>query len=220
MVDTTAGHATRKPATKQEATARGATFHNDTEVYHESELEHRVSIKIQGRNDVRELHSQFPVLLYIDDEGVIHKHTSDYYVVFSDGFRLAVAVKYDRKRSQMKALINNCRKAGFSILEDGRVTVGGVDDMKLLTETDATIDDFENGQCIIQSRKFPDPSRSAALYETARKLPGVFRFGELLRGAEHRGKQRTAVWHLIDLGHLLPVSPGRIDDLAWLRFRG
>lgn len=220
-LDPTAGHATRKPASQQKATARGATFFKGTEVFHESELEHRVSVKIQGRSDVKELHSQYPILLWIDAEGVIRKHTCDYFVVYESGFRLAVAVKYQKKKAKMDDLIKQIRLAGFTRHDSkGKLTVGAVDDMVHISEADTTIDDFENAQCILASRQRHDPTEYSMLLETVRKLPGRFRFGELLRDCANRAKRRTAIWRLLDIGHLVTVSTGRIDELAWLRFRG
>ncbi len=170
---------------------------------------------------MRELHSQYPVFVYIDEEGVIRKHVCDFYVVFDDGHRLAVPVKYSRKEEQMESLITRIRKAGFTRLDKGgKLTVGAVDDMRLMTEIDATIDDFENAQAILHSREHFDASQCEELYKMVRKLPGCFRFGELLRHSSNRAKRRTAIWQLIDRGHLLAASKGRVDELSWLRFRG
>jgi len=218
-VDTTCGLAVRKPAIKQKATARGGTFFNGVEVYHESELEHRVSLKIQGRNDVRELHSQYPVLLYIGADGEIHRHINDFFVVLDDGRRIAVPVKYNKKKITMKDLILRIRKAGFTAIDkDDKLTVGAVDDMIHISETGATLEDFENAQELLHYRGLHDEIEFQVLLDVVRKLPGAFRMGELFRNCADRGKRRTAIWRLIDHGYLVPVSPGRIDDLAWLRF--
>ncbi len=219
-IDTTPGHATRKPAISSKGTARGSTFYRGTQVYHESEQEHRISVTIQGRNDVSELHSQYPVMLWVDAVGEIRKHTCDFYVVFSDGFRLAVPVKYEKKKPEIKTLISNLRKAGFTALkQDGSLAVGVVDDMKQMSETGTTIDDFENAHDILESRYHHDDAECAALYEIVCKFPGGFRFGDLLRNCVNRAKRRTAIWRLIDRGNLRAASRGRIDELAWLRFR-
>ncbi|WP_245515515.1 hypothetical protein [Rhizobium deserti] len=180
-----------------------------------------MSVKIQGRSDVRELHSQYPILLWIDADGEIRKHTCDYFVVFDDGLRLAVAVKYQKNKEQLEELIKQIRLAGFTRHDKkGHLTVGAVDDMVHLSEAEATIDDFENAQCIVASRHHNDPAEFSALLEIVRRLPGRFRFGELLRNCTNRANRRTAIWRLIDVGHLVTASTGRIDELAWLRFRG
>jgi hypothetical protein len=179
-----------------------------------------VSVKIQGRNDVKELHSQYPILLWIDAEGKIRKHTCDYFVVFDDGSRLAVAVKYEKKETTMDDLIKRIRIAGFTRYDGkGQLTVGAVDDMRHISEVDASIDDFENAQCILAARRHPDAAEYSKLLDLVGKLPGRFRLGELLRNCANIAKRRTAIWRLIDDGHLVAVSSGRIDELAWLRFR-
>ncbi|WLP56502.1 hypothetical protein [Agrobacterium fabrum] len=94
------------PADKQAKTARGHTFFNDNGVYHESELEHRVSSVLQTLSGLRELQSQYPKVHYTDADGVVREHTFDYFVVLKDGARVAVAVKYARKRAQMLDLLN------------------------------------------------------------------------------------------------------------------
>lgn len=176
-------------------------------VFHESELEHRVSKIIQARPDVRELHSQFPVLPFADDDGVIHDHTFDYYVVFDDGYRVAVAVKHARKRPQILDMFDRIAMHDYSHVAD---------DLRLLTEEDATYEAFYNAHDILRSREHFDEVE----YETARsiamRLVGRFRFAELLRGCRHIGARRDAVWQLIDRGELVPLGPGRISDLTWL----
>lgn len=218
--DTTCGLAVRKPASKQKATARGGTFFNGVEVYHESELEHRVSLTIQGRNDVRELHSQYPVFLYIGADGEVHRHINDFFVVLDDGRRIAVPVKYNRKKISMDDLILRIRKAGFTAIDEGNeLTVGAVDDIIHISETGATLEDFENAQELLHFRGLHDEIEFQVLLDIVRKLPGNFRMGELFRNCAHRGKRRTAIWRLIDRGYLVPVSRGRIDELAWLSFK-
>lgn len=97
------GLALRKPADKQAKTARGHTFFKGNGVYHESELEHRVSSVLQTLFELRELQSQYPKVHYIDADGVQREHTFDYFIVLNDGTRVAVAVKYARKRVEMRS---------------------------------------------------------------------------------------------------------------------
>ncbi|WP_210383990.1 hypothetical protein [Rhizobium lusitanum] len=203
----TEGHATRRPALRQAKTARGFTIFNGTVVFHESELEHRVSTIMQGRADVRELHSQFPVLSFSDDDGVIHDHTFDYYVVFNDGFRVAIAVKHARKQAQILEMFNRIARQDFSHVAD---------DLRLMTEEDATYEAFYNAHDILRAREHFDTIEYETTLSIAKRLAGRFRFGELLRGCRHVGSRRDAVWQLIDRGHLVPLSRGRISDLSWL----
>jgi len=176
-------------------------------VFHESELEHRVSTIIQARADVRELHSQFPVLPFADDDGVIHDHTFDYYVVFNDGYRVAIAVKHARKQALIHDMFDRIARHDFSHVAD---------DLRLMTEEDATYEAFYNAHDILRAREHFDEIEYDTTRSIAARLVGRFRFGELLRGCSHLGARRDAVWQLIDQGYLLPLSRGRISDLTWL----
>ncbi|GEO87519.1 MULTISPECIES: hypothetical protein [Alphaproteobacteria] len=176
-------------------------------VFHESELEHRVSTVIQARRDVRELHSQFPILPFADDDGVVHDHTFDYYVVFEDGYRVAVAVKHARKRTQILDMFDRIARHDFSHVAD---------DLRLMTEEDATYETFYNAHDILRAREHFDEVEYEITRSIAMRLVGRFRFGELLRDCAHIGARRDAVWQLIDHGHLVPLSPGRISALTWL----
>ncbi|MGB3813771.1 MAG: hypothetical protein WA950_11140 [Shinella sp.] len=180
---------------------------NGNVVFHESELEHRVSTVIQARSDVRELHSQFPVLPFADDDGVIHDHTFDYYVVFDDGYRVAVAVKHARKQAQILDMFDRIARHDFSHVAD---------DLRLMTDEDATYEAFYNAHDILRAREHFDEVECQNTRSIARRLVGRFHFAELLRGCRHVGARRDAVWQLIDRGDLVPLSPGRISDLSWL----
>lgn len=177
-------------------------------VYHESELEHRVSTITQARSDVRELHSQFPVLPFADDDGVVHKHTFDFYVVFNDGHRVAVAVKHARKQKQILEMFERIAREDFSHV---------VDDLRLMTEEDATYDAFYNAHEILRSREHFDETEYKTARSIAGQLVGRFRFGELLRDCSELGARRNAVWQLIDHGLLVPLSTERISELTWLK---
>lgn len=177
-------------------------------VYHESELEHRVSTIIQARADVRELHSQFPVLPFADDDGVLHDHTFDFYVVFADGYRVAIAVKHARKRKLIRDMFDRIAREGFSHIAD---------DLRLMTEEEATYDAFYNAHEILRSREHFDETEYKTTRSLAEQLIGRFRFGELLRDCPELGARRNAVWQLIDHGLLVPLSTERISELTWLK---
>lgn len=204
----TEGHATRRPPIRQAKTARGYTIANDTVVFHESELEHRVSTIIQARNDVRELHSQFPVLPFTDVDGVVHKHTFDFYVIFNDDHRVAVAVKYVKKQKQIHDMFRRIEMTTFSHVAD---------DLRLMTELDASYDAFHNAQAILNSREFFDADEYKATRSIASRLAGQFRFGELLRNCSNFGVRRNAIWQLIDHGLLVPLEVERISEMSWLK---
>lgn len=205
----TAGLATRKPPVKQAKTARGWTIHNGVVVWHESELEHRVSLRLQARTDVVHLHSQYPVFNWTDDDGKVRKHTADYFVIFPDGVKLAIVVKHEKKRAQMLDEIERI-KADPSFAQ--------VDDIRLLTETYGSIEAAENAKAILWSRRHHDQSEVDTLLAELGKVhaPLQFRFGELLRNCATRRTRRIAIWRLIDAGVLISSTGEKINELTWL----
>lgn len=212
------GLAIRVPALKQAKTTRGHTLHGSTVVYHESRLEHRVSKVLQTYRGLKRLVSQYPKVEYLDDEGVIHKHTCDYFIELDDGSRLAIAVKYERKRKEMLDLLDRiCANGITAVGKDGKLTPGIADAMVLVTDALATDEALDNAFFILSSRDHHDETECAILHDIVRKLPGTFRFGTLLLNCSFRAKRRTAIWRLLDLNLIHPVSPGRIDELSWLR---
>lgn len=212
------GLAVRTPALKQAKTTRGHTFHRDTVIYHESGLEHRVSVVLQTYRGLARLISQYPKVEWNDDDGVGHHHTCDYFVELDDGTRIAIVVKYERKREEMLDLIERICASGITgVSKGGKRTVGIADAVALVTNVQATQEAFENAYFLLSSRVHHDQAECAALHAIIQQLPGTFRFGQLLLNCWPRAKRRTAIWRLLDLGLIEPVNRGRIDELSWLR---
>lgn len=212
------GLAVRTPALKQAKTARGHVFYGHTVIYHESELEHRVSVLLKTYRGVARLISQYPKVEYVDDDGVIRHHTFDYFVEWTDGTRIAIAVKYERKREEMLQLLERICAYGITgVDKNGDSTPGVADAVALVTDAQATYEAFENAFFLLSSRDHHDDAECAVLHNIVLKMPDTFRFGQLLLGCWPRAKRRTAIWRLIDLAVLQPVSHGRIDELTWLR---
>ncbi len=206
------GLATRKPALKQAKTSRGHSIFRGIILWHESLLELRVSYLLQTWKGVREIHSQYPRVTYIDADGRTRTHTFDYYVVFEDGRRLAIAVKMYRKRAVMLDMLSRIEEAGISHKGGRRLA----DETLLMTQKDATIASFHNCSEILASRETCDPADEHELREIVRRLTGRFRFMTLLSGCQDVAARRAAIWRLIDLGELVPEATGRIDELTWL----
>lgn len=206
------GLATRKPALKQAKTSRGHSIFRGIILWHESLLELRVSYLLQTWHNVREIHSQYPRVTYIAADGRTRTHTFDYYVVFADGRRLAIAVKMNRKRAMMLDMLSRIEDAGISHKNGGRLA----DETLLMTEKDATIASFHNCSEILASRETCDPAAEHELREIVCSLTGRFRFMTLLTGCQDVAARRAAIWRLIDLGELSPEGIGRIDELVWL----
>ncbi len=189
-------------------------------MYHESDLERRVSKVIQLRKDVKAIYSQFPVLLYRDAEGTWCEHICDFCVVFDDGEIVAVAVKHARKSDVMADLLKRIKAEGFLRKNrNGTTSPGAVTDIRLMTEREATYGAYENAERILRARRMRVDAEYDRAFEAVQKFHGRFRFGELLRGCENRGARRTALLLLIDECVLLTETPGRIDDLTMLMVR-
>lgn len=210
-------NAVRKPPATHGRTLRGFSVFNDTVIYHESDLERRVSALLQLRKDVREIYSQWPVLLYRDADGDLREHICDYCVVFDDGDAVAVAVKHARKLAVMQDLMDRIRAEGFLRKNrNGTRSRGAVSEIRLMTEHDATYGAFENAVRILRARRMRDDGDYRRTHDLVQKFGGRFRFGELLRGCDDRAIRRNSILLLIDDGVLIPQTQGRIDDLTQL----
>jgi hypothetical protein len=177
-----------------------------------------VSKVLQLRKDVKAIYSQFPVLLYRDAEGVRREHICDFCVVFDDGGVVAVAVKHASKLEVMTDLLERIKSEGFLRKnKNGTTTPGAVNDLRLMTEREATYGAFENAERILRARRMRNDAEFSRAYDAAQNFHGRFRFGDLLRGCEDRAARRTALLLLIDEGVLRTETPGRIDDLTVLK---
>ncbi|WP_245295112.1 hypothetical protein [Pararhizobium antarcticum] len=103
--------------------------------------------------------------------------------------------------------------------KNGTTKSGAVNDIRLMTEREATYGAFENAERILRARRMRNDAEFNSACDAVRNLSGRFRFGDLLRGCENRGLRRTALLLLIDEGVLLTETPGRIDDLTMLMVR-
>ncbi len=212
-----AGLAQRAPPTKQAKTARGHTFFGDVVVYHESELEHRVSTILSAYCDIVEIHSQYPKVEYVDADGVLRAHTFDFFIVTRDGTRIAIAVKQARKKAAMEDLMGRIVANGITAIEkDGTLVPSIADAVFVATNLEASFACFESATAIIASRPHHDDAECAVLAKIVQRMPGRFRFGQLLLNAPTPFKRRTAIWRLIDLRLIEPIVDGRIDELSWL----
>ncbi|TBG89398.1 hypothetical protein ELG67_09995 [Rhizobium leguminosarum] len=210
----------RKPPATHGKTLRGSSVFQNTVLYHESDLERRVSTYLQLRKDVRAIYSQYPVLLYRDVDGVLREHICDYCVVFEHGLVVAVAVKHARKTAAMKDLLARIKAEGYHRKnKNGTVTAGAVHDIRLMTEREATYGVYQNAMRIMRARRMRDETEYNRTLAIVQTVTGRFRFGELLRGCQDRAARGTAILLLIDDGVLVPETPGPIDELTMLMVR-
>ncbi|QRM44599.1 hypothetical protein [Rhizobium sp. BG4] len=210
VYDRTAGIAKRRPPLKNMKTARGWTYHKGNIVYHESETEHRVALRIGIRNDVAELHSQAVKFQHSDDDGREHDHIADFLVIYDDGYKQAVLVKHEEKREEMEALIERIYADPSS---------RQVDEIILRTERYGTIEAAENAMMIRWSREYHNQLDVDELLKVVLGLKsGWFRFGSLLRNCSSIERRRVAVWRLIDVGVLFSPTGEKITELSFLGF--
>lgn len=186
-------------------------------VDHESELEHRVAVILQARRDVEALHSQYPVVIYVDADGITRNHTFDYFAVLKNGLRIAIAVKPFRKQEAMLDLLERIRQSGLAGYDArGLLVTGIVDQTLLLTGVEANRDAYENAKDILRSRDHYHGDEYDGLALEILKFPDQFRFGELFRATGCTAKRWATAWALIDHKIITPVKSGRINNLSWM----
>ncbi|MGO8532055.1 hypothetical protein ACC756_17090 [Rhizobium ruizarguesonis] len=203
----THGLATRLPPVKNASTARGWTIYKNVIVSHESELEQRVSLRTQARNDIAALHSQYPIFPYAGTEGEMHNHTADFYVEYEDGRNEALVVKHEKERDETEDLIERIKANPASRI---------VDSIRLVTETYGNIEALENANMVLWSREYHHQPDVDELLEIVRHQPSWIRFGTLLMHTPYIARRRAAIWRLIDAGVLFSSTGERINELSWL----
>jgi Asp-tRNA(Asn)/Glu-tRNA(Gln) amidotransferase A subunit family amidase len=133
---------------------------------------------------------------------------------------VAVAVKHVRKSHVMADLMKRIKAEGYLRKNrNGTTSPGAVNDIRLMTEREATYGVYENAERIMRARRMRIDAEYDRAYEAVQKYHGHFRFGEFLRGCENRAARRTALLLLIDECVLLTETSGRIDDLTILMVR-
>lgn len=184
----------------------GASVFDNRQVQHESELEQQVSAVIQARHGIVEVRSQFPKVTYVDPEGQVREHIFDYWARFKSGFRLAIAVKYEREKAKLHPVF-----AGVQTIHRALF-----DDMRIMTERHATKDDFRNSKTILWSREFHDEGHVRTLLSELHGQSGSqIQFFQLYAPHVERTDRTIAIWRLIDLQVLKPVQRGRVNELTW-----
>ncbi|MBO9198133.1 hypothetical protein J5277_28805 [Rhizobium sp. 16-449-1b] len=205
----THGLATRFPPVKNASTARGWTIFKNVIVSHESELEHRVSMRTQARNDVVALHSQYPVFDYNGPDGKDHTHTADFYVEYDNEWTEALVVKHEKEREENEDIIERILQNPSS---------QSVDRIVLLTETYGNIEALENASMVMWSREYHHQPDVDEVLEIVRRQSGWMRFGTLLMNTPYVARRRAAIWRLIDTGVLFSSTGEKITELSWLGY--
>jgi hypothetical protein len=213
----------RVPTTKGARTARGYTIFKNCVVHHESELEHRTSIRIQSRNDVKILISQPYKVRFIDENGDVTHHIFDYHIEYVDGLRVAVAVKPCEKVGVLAALLGCLLESGKLVREDG--TLGSLDEafdrITIIDENWASLDEYHNAKAVLWALKKPREQACPIVWQRALSLRSTkLRYIDLISGLPDNAARHIAFWLLVHAGVLTPVEEGRIDDLTWMVVNG
>lgn len=206
---------TRDPDKKNVISFRGALQHHaDNRVLViESTIEARLAKILEARNDVVEIRDQEPVAEWVDEDGVLHEHTFDFWVRLASGRTIAIAVK-PAERVEPSGVVDILRR----IAEQGGRHLA--DDFAVVTELYASHDAAHNAGWILYARRARNEAAYAEAFEIVSRVHGHLRFHDLVSGSGHPAARRVAIWNLIDEGHLAAVEPGRITDLSWLRPAG
>lgn len=183
----------------------GSSVFNNRQVQHESGTEQKVATVLKARRGVVEVRSQFKTVEYHDQDGVAHKHTLDYCVRYESGRWEAIAVKQEKKRAEVQAVFDG-------MLPEYRALF---DKLTVMTEVDVPWCVVRNAASILYYRELHDDHHVRALLdELQQRGKTKVYFYQMYTPGMDRPSRTTAIWRLIDLGHLKP-EPGLINELTW-----
>ena len=197
--------ASRKIALRSKASKRGAlvTFFGERRaVVFESNLELMTALMLLRLPGIVDLIDQPPAVTYVDFDGVIHKHTFDYRVVFADGRRWAVAVKpYERA---VKTMLQTTLELIASQNENF------AHQFHLVTEKSFSRTQVANARLMHHISYEVDETTDGALDKLVSSMSGTCTIGDLVAtlGAGARGYR--AVVRFLANGTLHLKSAGRI----------
>ena len=175
----------------------------------ESYLEANVAAIFEARRDVAVIRSQWPEVHYVNSHGKISAHTFDHYIRLISGHGILVAVRpSDRAESVIEILELMRAQGAITQFADKAI---------LITDEHVRGGPSYNARWILRSRKLRDDKDVEFLRSRTDGLMGAFRFYDLMRDQVRRGTRRSSIWCLIDEGFLVPVAPGKITDLSFLK---
>lgn len=183
----------------------GSSVFNNREVQHESGTEQKVGLVLKARPDAIEVRSQFRKVEYRDQDGVIHDHTIDFCVRDKTGRWEAVAVKQEKSKAKAEVVVTGLLPKYHGLF----------DSFTIMTEKDVPWWVVRNAESILFYRELHDEHHVSTLLNELQQS-GKHRvcFYQMYTAGIDRPSRTTAIWRLIDLGHLKP-EPGFINELAW-----
>ncbi|CDZ27007.1 hypothetical protein NOJ05_28125 [Neorhizobium galegae] len=186
----------------------GSSVFKNREVQHESGTEKKAATVLKARRGVVEVRSQFMTVEYYDNDGVVHKHTLDYCVRYESGRWEAVAVKQETKRAEAQAILDG-------MLPEYRALF---DKLTVMTELDVPWCVVRNAASILFYRELHHDYEHhvrVLLDELQQHRRARVCFYQMYTPGIDRPSRTTAIWRLIDLGHL-KAEPGQlVNELTW-----
>lgn len=167
----------------------------------ESLTEKGVALLLLAREDVAGLESQV-LFCWIDDFGSKRKHFFDFRVTMTDGSRVAVMVKYDKKLSDEEF------RAKIACIAD-QVSAPFADRVTVMTEAHLDPVALHNAKLFNAVRK-PDPEADAAIRAAVADLVGAVKIGDLIAHTGLAGRGFRSIARLIGAYELDLQTPMRI----------
>lgn len=162
----------------------------------------RVALVLLARENVAELESQVP-FHWKDDDDDKKTHYFDLRATMTDGSRVAVMVKYDKKLSDEEF------RAEIACIAD-QVSTSFADRVTLMTEAHLDPVALHNAKLFNAVRK-PDPEADAAIRAAVANLVGAVKIGDLIAHTGLAGRGFRSIARLIGAHELALQTPMRID---------
>lgn len=199
----------RLPALRGTASFRGFQRNDVTgrEAGFESTIERDLADINAANRDVVDIEDQPETLNYKDADGVVHKHTFDLRVTWSDGRRIAYACKAEARRqaSGIDLIVEQISKQHPEF----------ADSFEVVTRRNVSRLDASNARTILHSRRLRSEHDVAHLSSLLEQIHGWVRFDTLAALHGHADQTLVAVVNLIDDGKLAWGGDDRIGpDMA------
>lgn len=168
----------------------------------DSLTEKRVAFVLQARADVVVLENQV-LFTWGPEAGPEERHTFDFPATMTDGSRVEIMVKYDKKLSDEEFLAKSSRIAS-------NATADFADRVTLMTENHLDPVAVHNATLLNAVRK-PDPDSDAIMRDMVSNLVGAAKIGDLIAHTGLGGRGFRSIARLIGAHELQLRDRVRID---------
>jgi hypothetical protein len=202
--DVPASRSSRKINLHSKGSVRGFDFFDGRQTWYEAELEIKFGLLAKARPGVTEVVEQPPAVQYVDDDGVVRRHTFDWLVV--NGCRQLVAVK-------PAALVEKSGILRIRELVAAQISRSVADEIVLFTEEKLTAVDLFNAglmhHVMKEAKTFPDDD--AVVTKLAKRLRRPATIASLVERSKLDGWGFKAIVRAIVDGRLRLVEYDKID---------